>query len=307
MKIALYCWVVFAALLNPSVSHAQPTVRVLTVVTNEALQYLGATSATSLAIGEINKTNSALTTSKINLRVELAGVVQLSMPMPLSVVDTVKMAQKNLTILGTRDAVNADVVIVIHRTAAFSGTVLVIGPTDPKDAFASIHAEQTKGALYGYAHELGHLFGATHQDTGGAPDAVGNTGNTPNGQGYYFRYNVWYTQPSITTPYCKHTLMAYPPVNVLKGVDCTSQPSIHLLVFSTPTVCENNWYVNGVLTPLCYGDSTHNNTVVVGQKGPTLINFRNTKLRPRAVAEVVQSILFNLGLLDPPLSCSPNC
>jgi Metallo-peptidase family M12B Reprolysin-like len=311
MSISFWRLIVFAAALIPSLSHSQPTVRVLTVVTNEALQFLGSTSSTSLATNEINKTNLALINSKINLRVEHAGVLLLSMPMPLTVDDSIKLAKKDLTILGARDAQNADVVLVIHRTAALDGVALKIGATRAEDAFAAIHAVQTQGALYGYSHELGHLFGGTHQDIGGVPNPY--TGDTPGGQGYYFRHNLYSLNLALPgnnlAPYCKHTLMAYPPRNVLKGVDCTNYPSAHVLVFSNPNVCEL-WYTvssPSTLIPLCFGDNSHNNATVVGQKGPVLTSFRNTKLRGRTLAERVQSILLTLGLLDPDPSCSPGC
>jgi hypothetical protein len=315
MTAVFWRCVAFATAFIPVLVHAQqPTVRVLTVVSNEAIQLLGASSGRNLALGEINKTNQALVGSSVNLRVELAGVHTLSMPMPLTVYESLKFAQKDLEILRSRDEANADVVIVIHRTVANEG-VAVLRPTRAEDAFAAVHAYQTQGTDYGYPHELGHLFGATHQDTGGAYTPIGS-GDMAGGQGYYFRHNLVSLSlalPTNTTNplggYCKHTLMAYPPKNVLKGVDCTNAPSEHILRFSNPNVCET-WYtvtVPSTQKSLCYGDSNHNNSYIVGQHGPTLTSFRNTKLRPRTVMERVIAIITSIGLMDPAPSCAPGC
>jgi Metallo-peptidase family M12 len=317
MRVVFWRWIALATAFFPALVNAQqPTVNVLTVVTSEALQFLGASSATNLATNEINKTNQALAASSVNLRVALAGVVQLNMPMPLTVLDSIKEAKKNLNILAARDATNADAVVVIHRTVATDGVALVTRATRAEDAFAAIHPAQTQGSAYGYPHELAHLFGATHQDTGGALSSVYTTGDTPGGQGYYFRHNLISLSLALTAGaanplggYCKHTVMTYPPKNILKGVDCTNAQSTPVLLFSNPNVCEI-WYT--VTTPvtsksLCFGDSSHNNAAIVGQHGPTLMDFRAAKLRPRTMAERFQAVLGALGLTDPPPSCAPGC
>jgi Metallo-peptidase family M12B Reprolysin-like len=272
------------------------------------LEVMAPVTASNLALNEINKTNTALADSKVNLRVESAGVVRFSMPTPITLEQAIKFAKKDLTILGARDAERADVVVVIHRISTEDGGVLAQPAKNPEDAFAVIHPITTRGTNYGYTHELGHLFGASHQDTGGEIYPSGSTGNWPDGQGYYYRHNL--VSLALALPDntvnplggdCTHTLMAYPPKNVLKGVDCTRGPSRKVLLFSNPNVCDILYTVTAPATPksLCYGDSNHNNAYVVGQYGPTLTSFRNTKLRPRTVMERIIGIITSIGLMDP--------
>ena len=79
MTAVFWRCIAFATAFIPVLVHAQqPTVRVLTVVSNEAIQLLGVSSGRNLALGEINKTNQALVGSNVNLSVELAGVHTLS-------------------------------------------------------------------------------------------------------------------------------------------------------------------------------------------------------------------------------------
>ena len=150
-----------------------------------------------------------------------------------------------------RDQTKADLVILLtdgnYYYNNLFGQVRGIGPSDP-NAFAIVEAQEA-GYFYTFVHELGHLFGARHQQcriffTGNCDDTPGDA------HGFAFRTG-WANQQKWYT--------------VMHQIRYDSSPRLH---FSNPNVD-----VQGTATG---NGASNNNARQIREANPTVARFRES-------------------------------
>ena len=148
----------------------------------------------------LDDTNQAYQNSRIPIRLDLVGVVEVEYTLTDRVQDLqrlVRLGDGHLdTLHALRDAREADLVILVvdDRLATINAAVMAV----PETAFAVVHAGTMGAPDYALAHELGHLHGARH-----TPDSDANA--LPFAFGHAFRNDsvktIMSTGPQRALPY----------------------------------------------------------------------------------------------------------
>lgn len=264
-----------------------PTIRILTVWTQEALVAISSNSATETAL-QISKLNIAFSNSGVRLNAVSAGV--LIIPQKTLGVPYHYGLLTNIDVLRSRDATRADVVIAIVNAVRFGGATIDTpnGIRTASSSFAALDVFYLE--LNVYQHEFGHLLGARHQDSGGIEQNDSSGGVF---HGAYVRGKPFFgTDGKSYSGIFIHTIMAREPIAGLGGVSCISQ---QVLYYSAPSVAV------GYVIPINYlgvyypafkiGDATHNNTLALNTIGQMVSQFRNIKLAPAREGSIFQPIL----------------
>ena len=213
------------------------------------------TASAQAAAGDINglinlavaETNDSFTNSGVKAQLHLVGT------MPVTYNDSSKsFGQMVAELAGTsdgfvdnvhaqRDALHADVVVMIINNTAYCGMADDIGAT-AATAFVVVHYSCATG-YYSFGHEIGHLLAARH-------DVADDATPTPFAYGHGFRHDV----PSGGW----RTIMSY------RCPDGGCDP--RLQYWSTPSVIHNG---------LAMGTAaTENNAAVWNARAATVAGFR---------------------------------
>ncbi len=185
-------------------------VRVLVFWTQAAINAMGWNELQTRIDLVIAQTNDAFRNSGISTRIEEAARMGIGIQeRQFEVFRDVEALANRVDVQGIRDQFNADIVVMMTdgnytdpRTGGrIFGQALNFGPSDPQ-AYAIVEAQEAT-ASYTFAHELGHLFGARHQQNSiyNPCDNIGrNCGDDTEGDahGYAFRtgwinQQKWYT------------------------------------------------------------------------------------------------------------------
>lgn len=160
-----------------------PVIDVLVAYTGSAQAAAGdINSLINLAVAE---TNDSFANSGVHARLRLVGT------MPVNYNDSNKTFDQMVSDLATspmlgavrsqRDAVHADIAVMIINNTAYCGMADAISAT-PDTAFAVVHYGCATG-YYSFGHEIGHLIGARH-------DRVDDGTATPFAFGHGFQHRA---------------------------------------------------------------------------------------------------------------------
>ena len=187
---------------------------------------VGYTQSANNSVGDIDATiqlavaeaNQAYVNSKINIQLNLVGTFLFSYSEAGKTFDTILAAFASSSDVNTRrNRASADLAALIINQSDYCGLADAI-LANLCDAFAIIHYSCATG-YYSFAHELGHLMGARH-------DQCHDPTTTP------FAYGHGYEHNSNSTPF--RTVMAYactPPPPT-----CTGNCEPRVQYFSNPNV-----------------------------------------------------------------------
>ncbi len=252
-----------------------PTLKVLTVYSYEAVGIVFISNLDSEAQFQIAELNQSFANSNVHLNAVSVGTMALAQDAGFQ--GTVWFALQNTVlnpqILKKRDDTNADIVIVvIHNGTSPDGATWQIN-SSADNAFASIQAIGLGG--YTYLHEIGHVIGARHA-------AFGTSTNDGNSSPYNYGHGWWqrFTGSPGVPPNCFHTIMSGP--SLVNGVSCVvpgypEDPQIPY--WSNPAI-----YWSGLTnaTVAATGSALANNALVLNNNGPSKTLLHNTKLYPQA-------------------------
>lgn len=259
-----------------------PNIRILTIYNSDAIPRVrDPVFQTEL---EITSLNEAFYNSGIRLQAVNAGHRVFS-PDKFAGVEL----NKNTYVLAARDEVGASIVILVWPSFSTSGALdLPAGSADKAFAYVSMYALRPVGRAY--AHEIGHLLGARHQRTGGAPvNGVVFDDTTPgNNHGWYGRFNTQ-KQFGWAENWCIHTIMAYTPLNPLFGINC-SEPSEDINYFSAggrvsytfTGIASHNHTASAKI-----GDASADNAQIIEAQGRLVAEFGSTKLLKPWIARFI--------------------
>lgn len=150
-------------LLN-SVEPCGDRTRVLVLYTpNAAAAVASISQAIDLCISNFN---AAISNSSItgDAYVELAGIQQLDL-IETSIDEDLTILRTNATVQALRNSTYADMVILLTDGpyGDVYGQVDIVGPDEPR-AYGIVEAERATSSEKVFTHEVGHLFGARHND-----------------------------------------------------------------------------------------------------------------------------------------------
>lgn len=279
---------VFAA-----VSQAAVPIRILTVFTQGAIASMGTSTPANDAAIHMSNLNLAFANSGVTaITAQSAGVmVTNNLQYDVSLNSALFVVQGDQSVLATRDALQADVVMV------------VTGNTDPTDglsqaikatagsAFAAV--KENTLSIYSYEHEFGHLAGARHQKSGAA-FSDGDATTPPNGHGRAVGY--------LTTPNtsigCINDLMAYTP----SSPQCSGYiGDTRVLQYSNPSVPFRFYPSGAQVVGISSGDADSNVANVLNVNGPDMAKFRLINLAggtpppsPTSVYRAIYNMILNI-------------
>ncbi len=194
-----------------------------------------------LAVAEANQ---AYSNSGIKIRLSLVDTVRLAYTEAATFEAIVADFKDNPEINQRRRAAHADLAALIVNRPEACGRATGIMAT-PSTAFAAVHYDCATGN-YSFAHELGHLMGARHDEK-----------NDPTGTP--FPYGHGYQRPSSSATKAFRTVMGY---------QCAAPEMCELRVpyWSNPDI-----RYNGIPT----GTVESNNARVLNETAATIADFRN--------------------------------
>lgn len=258
----------------PLLAHAVTTIRILTAYSDNANANVGGNIASAINT-EIGKLNAAFSNSGLygNVAVVSAGMVNVANSNSwTNTTQALNGINASLYVRAAKDSTNSDVVMFLMDNSVVAGEAWSI-PGIAQTPFAAVEMDAL--SVYGYAHELGHLFGARHQASGGV------TANDGSSTPYVYGHGRWVRNYDLGfSDVCFHTIMSY--ASVYNGVACATSPYDEPYQgFSNPSV-----YHRGQLT----GSSLQNNAAVINIHAATVASWRNTKLAPKLLAPILNVI-----------------
>ena len=193
-------------------------------------------SLITLAVAE---TNQAYINSGINIHMNLVSSAQITYSEVGKTYETMVSELISLPDVATlRDNVKADVVVMLSTNGSYCGMAYQYGGA----AFAmSVVNYSCATGYYSFAHEIGHIQGASHN--------VENSGGASFAYGYGYR--------NIATSPAWRTIMSY---------GCSTVACPRLQYFSNPNINYNGLAMG---TP-----STNDNARVLNETAATVAGFR---------------------------------
>jgi len=158
-------------------------VRCLVLFTPNAIAFEGSLAAVNNRVNlAIRQTNRALRKSAVSsceLNIELAGVLPINLTETTAIIDHTSMNTNN-QIAAMRDDAEADIVVLL--TDGDYGSIYGVANIGPSEEipYALVQAGAATTGRFTFAHEVGHLFGARHEESNNSEGTIehGHSFNT---------------------------------------------------------------------------------------------------------------------------------
>ena len=239
------------------------SIEVLVIYTPEAVtqaQQNGYSNVEAIAHERINYANGSFMQSGVPHQLNLAGTMEVQSQDEIAeIMEVTPLRQKHVRnwmsaeltdettdLSGARHSTQADLIVILHTNLGnTSGQARLSSGTDELD-YKRSHAAVNWNSEAAFTHEVGHLFGAAHDEY--RLDSVNSNPVVSYGQGYVDTAAEFRTMMSYTTE-CNDA-----------GVACPRVP-----IFSNPNI-DQGGQPSGT-------ESSAYNACVLSQRGPYLSQF----------------------------------
>jgi hypothetical protein len=247
-----------------------PVVRILVAYTPASTSYFNGATATGAANQAIVTLNQAFTNSNVNVQAELAGTVSVTYTETGNFENDLASLRVHPTLTTTRNAVAADVVIILFSRLTTGDSLCGLAYRKPSSeySYGIVVAQWLNAAGDCFAHEVGHIFGADHN--------TANATGSPFSYGHGYQYTSPVISPNIIGPIgCFRTIMAYDFTCPQGGLSVRNN-------FSNPSIYIPYINANGVLLAnIPSGNAIYaNNARVLSEQGATVAAFRGSSSTP---------------------------
>ena len=259
---------------------SNPPVRILVAYSDNALAFFGSAPALNAAVNTaIAQINTANENSTVPFRAQLVGPIKVSYAGPYDAASVLNAFKSMPAVLAAHDSMQADLMVMIEQVPATSdaGLSATINAS-PANAFAVV-GTQYMTANQSFAHEVGHLMGADHDQQDTTSDV------------FHMGHGFWAWQQADSSSnfsFCGHTIMSYAIGAVKGGVGKTNY-------FSLPPNCAADLRIPYWSNPQLYRQipasaitvrwgtvGTNDNAQLLANQGPIFTNYHLTQLSGRS-------------------------